>query len=183
VVRFILISLVVFSTLPVAVAQTDDLSSQAKEAAQRIADKLTIDLTTPPPPGGYMAGLTKPLMIDITTQIWGPGIKTPAPGGEYFSVRRKPGGALPIDDPQAADGPDKPASPDAGLNWDAMFAANKKVWVDKTGKFKIDAVFGKLTPGGVILVKADQSPIVVPLDKLSAESLRQAVQMSQEKQK
>lgn len=36
-------------------------------------------------PGGYQAGLTKLLRVNTHVPVWGPGIKTPPPGGEILA--------------------------------------------------------------------------------------------------
>lgn len=45
--------------------------------------------TSLPSPGGYRPGLTKLLRVDAASVIWGPGIKTPAPGGEILAPLRQ----------------------------------------------------------------------------------------------
>lgn len=42
-----------------------------------------------PAPGGYFSGLTKPLVVDVSTRIWGPGITTPPPGGIFHSQLKR----------------------------------------------------------------------------------------------
>lgn len=57
--------------------------------------------------------------------------------------------------------PPKPPEPDPKYE--------PRVWKDSTGKFSINAVYGGIISGDVILKKANGEKVKVPLDRLSRE--------------
>jgi len=61
--------------------QQDEAQAAASDSRQRDARDIA--------PGGYQAGLTKLLRVNSHVRVWGPGIKTPEPGGRILAEPHK----------------------------------------------------------------------------------------------
>ena len=164
-----------------AMAQDEMATEETIVAANSsLAGSLIVDLQSPPEPGGYMPGLTKPVQASIHTRFWGPGIVTPPPGGS-FAVRRwnEPQQRDQAKSNQTSRAKEARESKKAVLSaWRAEFNSRKKAWKSVDHKHSIQAVFVELNSESVILKDSNEKIVTVPLDKLDRRSLIQAVKQA-----